>query len=166
MNRTAITAERVRQLLDYNSETGILTWRVNRRGQVKVGAIAGTLSSTGYTQVKLDGRCYKAHRIAWLHRFGMMPKLQIDHINGDRLDNRLCNLRDVSQLVNNQNRRSASSCNTSGLLGVTHPSRDKTFSARIRYSGRKLCLGTFDTAEAAHVAYLDAKRKLHEGNTL
>lgn len=92
---------------------------------------------------------------------GSWPKDQIDHINGDRTDNRFSNLRDVTNEINNQNKKRAQSNNRLGLLGVCH--HQGGFRARIAVNGKSKCLGVYLTPELAHQVYLDAKRRLHHG---
>ena len=121
----------------------------------------------GYVDVCLFGKRYGAHRLAWLHALGEWPAGEIDHINGNRADNRLANLRDVSHAVNTQNIRAPHRRNTSsGLLGVRRGKESLRFEACIRVNRRHVCIGRFDTAEQAHQAYLAAKREFHEGCTL
>jgi hypothetical protein len=107
------------------------------------------------------GRIYLAHRLAWMYVYGRWPAkgLDIDHINGNRQDNRIANLREVTRGQNMQNQRRASSRSTTGLLGVLRKSR--RFAAHITADGRTHCLGTFDTPEEAHRVYMDAKSRLH-----
>lgn len=109
-----------------------------------------------------------AHRLAWVHVHGSWPAGDIDHINGDKLDNRIANLRDVTRSVNKENMRSARGDNKVGLLGV-HVRRQNTtrpYVASIRVSGKLIHLGAHNTPEAAHAAYLEAKRRLHSGCTI
>lgn len=106
-----------------------------------------------------------AHRLAWLYVYGEWPNGDIDHIDGDRLNNRIANLRDVSRRVNLENQRRPKACNKSGFLGVK-TFRDQRFQARIQVRGVQLHLGTFDTPHEAHAAYVAAKRNLHQGCTL
>lgn len=142
-------------LLDYNSETGVLQWKNGRE--------AGTLLSNGYRQVGVRGKCYKSHRVAWLLSTGEWPAEDIDHINGNRADNRIVNLRSVSRAINLQNRRKARKGSRSGLIGVSYHKQTGRYNAQIWAGGRNRSLGLFDTAEEAHVAYIDAKRQLHAG---
>lgn len=161
-----LTAARLRELLDYSPSTGLFTWRVQRSNVAK-GAVAGTLKSDGYLQIGIDGRLYIAHRLVFLHLYGELPKADVDHINGDILDNRIENLRDVPRLLNMQNLRKAQRNNRTGFLGVSL-TRDGTFTARIRNPGASntRTIGTFKTAEEAHAAYVAAKRLVHAGCTI
>jgi hypothetical protein len=118
----------------------------------------------GYKMVSVDGHIIGLHRLIWMHANKTAPSGEIDHINGDRGDNRICNLRDVSASVNRHNQRKCMSTNKTGLLGVSK--FGKGFRAQISAHGVSKYLGTFKTPETAHEAYLSAKRQLHEGNTL
>jgi hypothetical protein len=162
-----LTAERARELLDYRSDTGEFFWRVPRaNGQVPVGSRAGGVAPSGYTVVSLDRVQWKLHRVAWLIAYGSLPDGVIDHINGDKTDNRLANLRDVPTQANHQNRRGPNRDNKVGLLGVSRVSGSGRFNAAIKVNYKQRCLGTFDTPEQAHAAYLEAKRQLHAGCTI
>lgn len=159
-----VEVEKLREVFSYDAETGILTWR-DRVGNVAAGSVAGRITNKGYIQIGVCGKRYMAHRLAWAYVHGYWPNGDIDHIDGDRLNNRIANLRDVSRAVNSQNERRARSSNKScGLLGVS-ASLSK-WRALIRVDGKKLYIGTFDTPKAAHEAYLSAKRELHEGCTI
>jgi hypothetical protein len=130
----------------------------------RAGDVAGTVNNNGYRLIRVgDGR-YRAHRLAWLYTHGAWPTGEIDHINGIRDDNRLANLRDVTVSVNQQNRKRAASNGSTGLLGVS--TAKARYRAAIALNGRTTYLGSFDTAEEAHAAYVTAKRELHEGCTL
>lgn len=117
-----MTLSRVRELLDYESTTGMFRWRVDRRGGAHKGDRAGYTNTKGkrdgYHHIMVDGKFYMAHRLAWLYMFGHWPKQQIDHINGDPVDNRIANLRDVNQSTNQHNRHRLPKNNTSGCLNV------------------------------------------------
>lgn len=106
-----------------------------------------------------------AHRLAWLYVYGEWPQHGLDHINGVRLDNRISNLRDVPQTINLENQRKAKGLTKSGFLGVER-TRGGKWAARIVANGKRYGLGVFATPEAAHSAYVTAKRKLHEGCTI
>lgn len=160
-----ITQTRLKELLDYDPETGVFTWRVQTSNYIRIGDVAGMIDVHGYCVIGVDRKLYKAHRLAWVYTYSIIPdKMQIDHINGNTKDNRIDNLRCVTCVVNQQNQRKARCDNTSGFLGV-HP-YGKGWRARIMVNGKDKYLGTFPTPELAHEAYLKAKRELHEGNTL
>ena len=155
--------QRLRELLDYDAETGRFVWRqANKR--VKAGAVAGYVGNDGYVRIRASGTRFLAHRLAWFYVHGTWPTGEIDHINGDRSDNRIANLRDVSRLTNRQNMRRAQADNRSGLLGVSLA--NNRCKASIRSGGKNHHLGYFASPEAAHAAYVAAKRQTHEGCTL
>ncbi len=162
----ALTAEKVRELLDYDPETGAIHWRVSVNNRVKVGVLAGWKRPDGYLQIRIDGKLYKAHRLALLIINGTWPTDQVDHINGVRDDNRITNLREASRSLNQQNQMRPRSDNTSGYLGVSWNSACKSFMARIMIQGKLLYLGSFTDPAEAHQAYLTAKRQLHAGCTI
>lgn len=162
-----LTAGRLRELLHYDPETGVFTRLARTSNSIKVGDVAGTADSDGYIQISVDGVLYRAHRLAWLYMTGAWSKGVIDHVNGVKGDNRFANLRPATNAENQQNQRRAQSSNKLGLLGVCRVCREgKRFKAQIMVDGRQIYLGTFDTPEQAHAAYLAAKRRLHSGCTL
>ena len=149
----SITADELRSILHYDPLTGVFT-RIKPTRKCRVGSVAGSLSSHGYISIWVLKRHYSAHRLAWLYTYGTWPKDQIDHINRNRSDNRICNLRDVT---NQQNLCNAGnfSTNTSGRKGVYWDKRDRRWRAGIGNKGKYLSLGcfkTFDEAVAARVA--------------
>lgn len=160
-----LTAERLREVLSYEPATGVFMWKVKTGRRAALGGIAGHVSKmTGYRVIGIDGRYVLAHRAAFLYMTGAMPLGVVDHLNGDKVDNRWSNLRDTTVGVNRQNVRSAPSNSESGLLGAQR--RRGKWDAVIIAGGRRRWLGSFATPEAAHAAYLDAKRRLHEGCTI
>jgi hypothetical protein len=98
-----LTAERLRELLDYDPLTGVFLWKVPRAQVIKAGDLAGTFCAKGYRKIIVDGRSYKAHRLAWLYVYGEWPADQIDHINRVKDDNRIANLRSVTNGENRAN---------------------------------------------------------------
>ena len=148
----------IRDALDYNPLTGALTWRITK-STVRQGNVAGYVKKDGYRYVRLNGVKYLAHRLVWVHVYGTDPVDQIDHINGVTDDNRIINLREASDNLNQQNLQKATRRNKSGYLGV-YPS-GKKWRAVIQIGGKNTHLGAFDTAYDAHLAYLRAKRDLH-----
>lgn len=157
------TAEYVRSVLAYDPETGVLRWLTTGTGR-KPSLVAGSRQASGYWVTGIQNRIYKNHQLALLLSTGRWPEHDVDHINGVKEDNRLCNLREVDHQSNTQNRLKAHSNNVSGILGVHK--RKQRFMARILVNGSPHHLGTYPTAEEAHAAYLQAKRSLHPGCTL
>ena len=111
-----ITQKELKEFLSYDSNTGVFIWKVSR-GKASPGKIAGCLDAYGYSRIKIRGKDYKAHRLAWLYVYGVWPEAQIDHINHNESDNRIKNLRDVDSFDNCRNRK-FSSRNSSGHSGV------------------------------------------------
>lgn len=161
-----LTAERAREIFNYDPLTGILTWKKRPRGKRDTSLVAGYVNTAGYLVSGVNKRRYYNHRLVWLMVHGSWPANQIDHINGNKADNTISNLRDATSAVNQQNQRHAQMNNACGLLGVCWVERLHKFKACIRKAGKSIHLGMFQTPEAAHAAYLTAKRQLHAGNTL
>lgn len=158
--RDELTVERLRELLNYDPETGVFTWRMRTAHCVRAGDVAGSLDD-GYVGISIDGHRFGAHRLAWLHYYGKWPAEKIDHIDRVRHNNRIANLREADKFINAQN-ITASRTKKVPLLGVT-PLPSGKFQAMIGKGGRAFYLGSFVTAERAHQAYLAAKRKMHPG---
>jgi hypothetical protein len=153
-----ITQERLKDLLNYDPETGIFMWKVRRHG-VTLGSVAGC-TDEGYIRIKIDGRLYAAHRLAWLYVNGSLPEFTIDHINRVRSDNRIANLRSATNAENHQN-RSKYITNTSGVTGVYWDNQRGKWRAQIEHLGRNVNLGRYSTIEAAAEARAAAKKKFH-----
>lgn len=146
-----LTAEEARKLLDYDPATGFFRWRVDCR-RARSGTIAGCNHSKGYIKIRSQGRVYLAHRLAWLITHGVMPKGEIDHINGLKNDNRIANLRDVSRRQNAQNLEHHRSGRLAGALKCTNGK----WVARAIFDGKLCHLGTFESEVEAHRAYVSA----------
>lgn len=159
-----ITQSRLKELLHYDPNTGVFTYRVKTSYRVEIGDVAGSDNGKGYLQIRLDTVLYKAHRLAWLYMTGEFPAHGIDHENGVHSDNWWDNLRDATKKLNGENQRKAHKNSTTGLLGVTN--RGNKFRATLHDGGKRHYLGDFDTPEAAHDAYVSAKRVLHAGCTI
>ena len=165
-NKAAITQARLHELLSYEPTTGVFTNRVGRSSRAIAGAVTGSPDAYGYLQIKLDGKNYKAHRLAWLYVTGAWPKWSIDHLNGKLDDNKFSNLRDATPRVNAQNVQCARIDSGTGLLGASFDSQRGKYLAQISINGRKKNLGRYETAEEAHQVHIAAKRIHHEGNQL
>lgn len=146
-----LTAERLRSVLYYDPATGIFTWRVSLRGPIKAGMRASSVTNCGYIAVVIDGSRYLAHRLAWLYVFGSWPELHLDHANGNRLDNRIENLRLATMSQNLANARRPRT-NTSGFKGVSWVNSRGKWEAYIQVMGRKRHLGYWDDPEKAKSA--------------
>jgi len=159
-----LTAERLRELFYYNPETGLFTRRIDH-WSAKAGAIATSRHSAGYIQIGIDGYRYYAHRLAYLYMTYGWPAAEIDHRDGDRINNKWSNLRCATKSQNLQNQRKARSNNQgSGLLGAFQKSNG--WMARIVVNKTPIYLGYFSSPEQAHDAYLAAKRLVHEFGTI
>lgn len=148
-----LTLERLRQLLLYIPETGKFIWLTSGKGK-QAFAKAGRINN-GYRSIKIDQTVYYAHRLAWLWTHGEWPTGYLDHINLDRSDNRICNLRLATHSQNSFNRKLLSN-NKSGFQGVCWIKSAKRWRASIRTNGRRINLGQFRTLEEASAAYRDA----------
>ena len=159
-----LTQTRLKEVFDYDPLTGLFIRRLKQPG-VKQGSVSGSLSNEGYLVTSVDSKVYKCHRLAWLYMTGAWPAGQIDHINGNRSDNRFDNLRDVAKQQNVENQRKAQRSNKStNALGTWK--NGSGFAARISHGNSKIHLGTFKTLAEAQAAYLAAKRALHVGCTI
>lgn len=147
--------------LHYNPETGVFT-RAKKSGNCRAGSIVGSIKPNGYVYVSVFGKHQLSHRLAWAMTHGEFPPHDVDHINGDRADNRIINLRLATRAENMQNELHARKNNqSSGFLGVSWSKPASKWMAKIKKSGTSTYLGLFHTAEAAYAAYVAAKREMH-----
>jgi hypothetical protein len=149
----ALTAERVRELLDYNPETGVFTWRVSPSWNARAGDVTGCPEVGGYLRIVVDRYLYKAHRLAWLYMAGEWPKAGIDHVDGNPANNRWHNLRQANQSQNMANSRRLG---PSGFKGITWNGQKRKWVAQIKVNGKQKHLGYFDSAEGAFIQYIFA----------
>jgi len=152
-----LTGEQLRDVLDYDPETGLFSWRVRPATCMRAGDKAGTATVRGYISISIAGRGRLAHRLAWLYMTNEWPTGHIDHINGNKSDNRFCNLRQATPQQNTYNRK-ISRVNTSGFKGVS-AGRNGKWQATIRVGGRCKYLGEFTTPEQAHEVYIEWARE-------
>lgn len=155
-------SDAVRQLLDYDPATGLIVWKAKRKsrgGYVMPGDVAGTPNGQGYVQIKVLGRVWRAHRLAWLLQTGETPPAgyEVDHINGERSDNRWLNLRLVTRSQNNMN-QGVKRNNKSGCKGVSFRKDTQKWHARITVAGTIKLLGNYGTREEAVEARRAAER--------
>lgn len=133
---------RLREILNYDSESGIFTWKVKPNRRIKIGQVAGRQSRDGYIRIRVDRTLYLAHRLAWLYHYGTFPEQEIDHINRNKLDNSIGNLRDVCRSTNNRNKDTQSN-NSSGVAGVSFDKKRNRWRANIGVDGKVVSLGYF-----------------------
>ena len=160
-----LTQKRLKHLLDYNPETGVFTWRdcpdrsprVNNRVR---GTIAGNVEPGRYVRICVDYVQYYAHRLAWFYVHGVWPKIDTDHENLKKSDNRLVNLREATKSQNLMNRKRRAD-NTSGFKGVSWDHTGENWAARIHRDHKTIYLGGFATKEEAHAAYCRAAEEFH-----
>ena len=145
-----LSQEKVRELLQYESDTGRFFWRND-------GSEAGTYT-LGYRAIRINGRRYFAHRLAWLYVCGRWPRDQIDHIDRDKSNNRIANLREATASQNRFNRW-VSYKNRSGIRGVRFEPKRKRWRADIRKNGRTLFLGRYETPSEAMAVYARAAQE-------
>lgn len=150
-----LTQTRLRELLEYDPATGAFRWRKGGTGRYYAGRIAGATSVQGYRVINFDGEKLRAARLAWLYMTGKWPDEHVDHINGDRGDDRWANLREATRAENLHN-VGLRVHNTSGVRGVYWNKRQQQWHARVNFNGTLFHCGYFDSIEEAKAAR-DAK---------
>lgn len=142
-----------RASVSYDPKTGQFIWLVNKRGHRRAGDVAGSIARCGYYRVKINQRTYLAHRLAWAMYYGAEPKGEIDHIDGDPMNNRIENLREATRAQNCQNVKAK---------GVRYESERGAWLARICVNYRQINLGRYKTKAEAQGAYHRACKE-HRG---
>lgn len=154
-----ITKEYLHSILDYDSSTGIFTWKYregisNRTNGSKAGKKAGCISVQGYVVIRIDSKLYRANRLAWIYIYNEIPNKYIDHINGIKSDNRIQNLRVATASQNSSNSK-VHKDNKSKYKGVYFDKSKDKYKARIMHNGKSMYLGLFNTAEEAYKKYTE-----------
>jgi len=157
---TPETKSLVFRYLDFDQKTGTFTWKISAKNKAGAGKVAGTLHKSGYRTIKIKRVNYQCSRLAWLFKTGEWPKNHIDHINNDKTDNRIENLREATHSQNGCNRPMAP-YNTSGFKGVSWMSKARRYKAQITADGKTYSLGMFDDPGMAYEAYKKAAQELH-----
>lgn len=152
-----LTQERLKEVLAYDPATGAFKW-LKRRGCSAAGKEAGCVALNGYSVIRIDGVLYAAHRLAWFYANGTWPDGHVDHINRDKLDNRMPNLRVCNDLENGQN-ANLSKANKSGVTGVWFNSKIGKWHAQIMVNRKNLYLGRYQNKEEAIKARKSAEEK-------
>lgn len=155
-----LSISRLMELLHYSPDTGHFTW-IKRGCGVTIGRIAGgSMGNRGYRRIKIDGRMYLAHRLAWLYMKGSWPKDEIDHINMVRDDNRISNLREATRLQNSRNKKIRKD-NSSGMKGVHFHKSTRKWQVTCGFNSKLIYLGLFDDMELADLVASEFRSKYH-----
>jgi hypothetical protein len=144
--------EELKTKLEYNSNTGNFHWLKSNFWKIKPGDIAGTVSNKGYHYIRFGDTSIFSHRLAWLFSYGCFPDGVLDHINNNRLDNRLVNLRQATTSQNNMN-KPVQANNLLQVKGVYFNKKRSKFCATAKLNGKHKHLGYFSNLEKASEAY-------------
>ncbi|MGJ0580565.1 HNH endonuclease [Xenorhabdus bovienii] len=155
-----ISWQKLKSILTYDRNTGIFRWNLALSNRIKAGAMAGYLNDLGYIRIMINGKNYAAHRLAWIYEYGYSPDNFIDHINGDKKDNRIVNLREATPYQNMHNLKTPKT-NKSGIKGVYWHKRDNKWAVQIQINGKKISLGYFRCINDAKKTIMDAREKYH-----
>lgn len=153
-----MTQDELKSLLNYDPETGVFTW-VKSSGRAKSGDVAGRISH-GYRRIPVNGKCHMAHRLAWLIMVGEEPEHEIDHANGDKLDNRFSNLRAATRKQNATNRGAMKNSKT-GIKNVCYIAWRKKYKVQMKIGDKVKHIGYFDCLELAALVASEHRAKLH-----
>ena len=153
-----LTQEKLKELLHYDPNTGIFTWKIYRSSNAKKGEVAGSAHCCGYIQMSIDKKKYLAHRLVFLYMEGYFPENEVDHINRVRNDNRWCNLREISHICNLRN-SSVQQNNTSNVTGINFHKHANKWRCEIGVKGKSIYLGIYSDFKDAVKARWDAEVK-------
>jgi hypothetical protein len=156
-NTEMLTQEYLKSILDYNQDTGVFTWKVNKSKRTKSGAVAGWLSD-GYIKIEINSKQHKAHRLAWLYVHGEMPKSLIDHIDCNRSNNKISNLRQSTHQTNSENYKTPRT-NKSGVKNVSWYKSLNKWVVSMSVKKTKKTIGYFDDIEFAELVAIEARNK-------
>jgi hypothetical protein len=146
-----LTIEQLKEVLDYNPDTGVFTWKKTVNSHAVVGSVAGNQDSSVYIRITIYKKKYAAHRLAFLYMTGEFPKHLVDHINQIKDDNRWTNLRQATVSQNNINSKKQKN-NKSGYRGVYWVKKYQVWRVQIKYKSKYITLGSYtDIKEAAEV---------------
>ena len=154
-----LTQEYLKSQLDYNPDTGLFIWLVDKKANKVKGKIAGSERKDKYFHIKLNKKMYLSHRLAFLYVYGYIPDI-IDHINGNPSDNRICNLREATYSQNGCNSKIPNT-NISGVKGISWHKQNKKWQASIKINKKFIYLGTYNTVEEAADIIKKARQKYH-----
>jgi len=155
-----ITQEHLKELLDYNPDTGVFTWKKTVNSRAVVGSVAGNQDCSVYIRITIYKKKYAAHRLAFLYMTGKWPNKLVDHINQIKDDNRWVNLRQATTSQNNINSKKQKN-NTSGHRGVYWSKKSQMWRVQIKYKSKHRCLGGYTTIEEAAAVYKAAALELY-----
>jgi hypothetical protein len=158
-----VTVEQILSILDYDKENAVFYWKKYRSSSARKGQLAG-YNCLGYSIIKINQVRYQVHRLVWLIETGKWPEYEVDHIDGNKLNNHISNLRDVPVQLNRQNIKRASSNSSTGILGVFP--YGKKYLAKITIDNKSHRIGVYKDPYEAHQAYLSVKRMYHAGCTI
>jgi hypothetical protein len=155
-----ITQSELKEVLSYDKETGLFTWIKKLGVRTIIGDVISAINNSGYIHVQINKKKYLGHRLVWLYEFGEFPIEFIDHVDGNRANNRLSNLREASNSQNMMNRK----VNTNSKLktkGVCFHKKLNKFQVACQKNGKRIFLGTFDNLVDAKNAYISFAMKAH-----
>ncbi|HDL7927055.1 TPA: HNH endonuclease [Yersinia enterocolitica] len=158
---SSLTHQRLQEVLHYSSDTGVFIWQFSNSNRVRIGSVAGSPNSGKYILISIDRKSYPAHRLAWFYVNGKWPDNEIDHINGAKTDNRICNLRQATHAENCRN-RSMKKTNTSGVKGVSREGKINKWRAECMVNGKQHRVGLFTNLSEAEKAVRQF-REIHHG---
>jgi hypothetical protein len=156
--KSNLTNDRLKQLVSYDKETGNF-YRLVPVANIKVGLVVAKPAKNGYVRMHIDGYLYYLHRLAWFYETSEWP-VAIDHIDGNKTNNKFSNLRSATYAENLQNIKNSHKT-LSGFMGAYYHPKTKNWQSKIGIDGKSKSLGYYKTPEEAHQAYLDGKRKYH-----